>query len=492
MRQEKAVMNHSAIRKKARKHLKGNWKKLSIIMIICALATTFLSLDSLSLTITNNPLLSEKANITVSHSSGWSWTGEAAYPESAGTTSNSYSLSDILRSNLADTGISVFDLIRNLPVDFRIVLAVLTLLTLASPMMKYGMVLNLRSCMRKAEPRISALFCWKILPKAALSELIITLPVVALGYLNKEVENVGTLSSALILIAAIFFMVLEYMWAMRYYIWTENPEMGLIDTLRKSRIHMRGHKFRQFTFQLTFIGWNILESFANILFAAVLALLETPTVVSVLILMLLTPWLSLYKQMGEMVFFDDILNPSETEPADDEIPSADRESVSARSANEAVAWSMLSSRQYSHQRLREENLWEEYQALGVHPAIEIEWLKKYSRFLCDEYTLNPGVLDDILRFASEYGDTFSINRVVNTLGRYVDHESQPPEILLEQCAKVVSAINSGNFDDHIKFVREKKELLSDMADRLEFRLSKTDPNGSWRDILAVVRAGCIE
>ena len=45
---------------------------------------------------------------------------------------------------------------------------------------------------------------------------------------------------------------------MAYYIKLDNPEMGALETIKKSKEIMNGHKWEYFVLQLSFIGWMIL------------------------------------------------------------------------------------------------------------------------------------------------------------------------------------------------------------------------------------------
>ena len=65
-----------------------------------------------------------------------------------------------------------------------------------------------------------------------------------------------TLGLCLFIIPGILLMLA---YAMVPYILDEHPEMSVIDTLRASRLMMRGHKYDLFYFFLTFIGWAILS-----------------------------------------------------------------------------------------------------------------------------------------------------------------------------------------------------------------------------------------
>ena len=53
-------------------------------------------------------------------------------------------------------------------------------------------------------------------------------------------------------------LILGLAYAMVPFVIHDNPEMGVRDVLRTSRLMMRGHKWELFVLQLTFIGWVLL------------------------------------------------------------------------------------------------------------------------------------------------------------------------------------------------------------------------------------------
>ena len=55
-------------------------------------------------------------------------------------------------------------------------------------------------------------------------------------------------------------IILALMYSQAMYIYIENPEMGVIEALKTSRLAMQGHKADFFVLQLSFIGWGILTA----------------------------------------------------------------------------------------------------------------------------------------------------------------------------------------------------------------------------------------
>lgn len=67
-----------------------------------------------------------------------------------------------------------------------------------------------------------------------------------------------TLWSLLFIIPGI---IAAYSYQMTYYILLDNPDMGVMDAIKKSKEMMKGHKFDFFVLQLSFIGWIIVGIF---------------------------------------------------------------------------------------------------------------------------------------------------------------------------------------------------------------------------------------
>ena len=59
---------------------------------------------------------------------------------------------------------------------------------------------------------------------------------------------------------AIGSIILAFAYSLVPFIIRDNPEMGVRDVLRTSRLMMRGHKWELFVLQLSFIGWYLLAS----------------------------------------------------------------------------------------------------------------------------------------------------------------------------------------------------------------------------------------
>lgn len=56
-------------------------------------------------------------------------------------------------------------------------------------------------------------------------------------------------------------IIATYAYKMIYYIKLDNPEIGILDAIKKSKEMMNGHKWDFFVLELSFIGWIILGVF---------------------------------------------------------------------------------------------------------------------------------------------------------------------------------------------------------------------------------------
>lgn len=84
------------------------------------------------------------------------------------------------------------------------------------------------------------------------------------SFVNSMVANI--LMSIFIFLWSLLFIIPGiikfYAYSMTHYIIADEPEIDFMEAIRKSQEMMRGHKFRLFKLQLSFIGWFILGALA--------------------------------------------------------------------------------------------------------------------------------------------------------------------------------------------------------------------------------------
>ena len=78
-------------------------------------------------------------------------------------------------------------------------------------------------------------------------------------------------------------IILAFGYTMINYVYIDNPEIGIIEVMKKSREMMKGYKWDYFVFNLSFIGWVILLPFT---------------------LCILAVWLVPYMTVAEAIYYD--------------------------------------------------------------------------------------------------------------------------------------------------------------------------------------------
>ena len=80
-----------------------------------------------------------------------------------------------------------------------------------------------------------------------------------------KIIGLHILMSLLIFLGTLCFVVpgiiLSYAYSQAFYVLIDNPDMGIIQILRRSRIMMRGHKLEFFVFQISYFFWHLLSGF---------------------------------------------------------------------------------------------------------------------------------------------------------------------------------------------------------------------------------------
>ena len=77
--------------------------------------------------------------------------------------------------------------------------------------------------------------------------------------LSSMLAGIVVFFGTLVLIIPGIILALGY--AMISYLYIDNPEIGVVDVLKKSRTMMKGHKWEYFCLNLSFLGWMILGIF---------------------------------------------------------------------------------------------------------------------------------------------------------------------------------------------------------------------------------------
>ena len=92
--------------------------------------------------------------------------------------------------------------------------------------------------------------------------------------------------------------VAAYRYSMAYYILADNPEIGVMEAIRRSKVMTRGNKMKLFCLELSFIGWAILIELVATLFGYLLPEL------GIAVSMLLTVALTCYTQASIAAYYE--------------------------------------------------------------------------------------------------------------------------------------------------------------------------------------------
>ena len=87
---------------------------------------------------------------------------------------------------------------------------------------------------------------------------LILIPAIIIMVLVALLLQSGAVSIILVILALVYSVWIGLMYSQITFILVDNPELDIIDTMRRSRTLMNGNKWRFFLLGLSFIGWIIL------------------------------------------------------------------------------------------------------------------------------------------------------------------------------------------------------------------------------------------
>jgi uncharacterized membrane protein len=90
---------------------------------------------------------------------------------------------------------------------------------------------------------------------------LILVPAIIILVLVGLVLQSGVVAVILVILALVYSIWIGLMYSMISFIIIDNPELDIIDTMRRSRTLMNGNKWRYFLLGLSFLGWIILGIF---------------------------------------------------------------------------------------------------------------------------------------------------------------------------------------------------------------------------------------
>lgn len=300
-----------------------------------------------------------------------------------------------------------------------------------------------------------------------------------------------------------------------------HPEMGPIEALRESRIRMNGFKMGLFALELSFLGWALLIVLGSELSYRLVGAIGNPALAVIAdYLCTAALWfgsaaLMAYMFTAEALFFEQVekvranpyfegaqnanpygqsANPygQSAKPygqyAQDPEPQSEPEPEPA--ADEAEAEKMYLRYGCSRNAMRRAGVLEEYEAMGAASYREEIWRRDYANALMRRFGADESALDDVLRLAAEYSMDGLTDRAMERIERHIREESVPPETVLNMAGRAAAMLTSGAFDGDPGFVARKKAQILSMTDRMELRLSASDPGGSWMKLAEMIRGMC--
>ena len=81
-------------------------------------------------------------------------------------------------------------------------------------------------------------------------------------------------------------------------------------------------------------------------------------------------------------------------------------------------------------------------------------------------------------------------RALQRIERHIRQQTLPDVEILNMAGRTLALITSGAFAQSEGFVERKRQQVSDMADRLEKRLSESQPEGEWEKAMQLIRQMC--
>jgi len=104
-------------------------------------------------------------------------------------------------------------------------------------------------------------------------------------------------------------IVAAYSYSQAVYCLLDDPEIGVLEAIRRSKLMMRGQKFNLFVLQLSFIGWELLVSAIGWVMMSGLSLLNTSLAywVSSLVIWLFNLWLMPYMNITFAGFYNHLI-----------------------------------------------------------------------------------------------------------------------------------------------------------------------------------------
>lgn len=302
-------------------------------------------------------------------------------------------------------------------------------------------------------------------------------------------------------------IVTAYNYSMADYILYTHPEMGVMEVLRESKKRMYGHRLGLLVLELSFIGWALLASLPALVavYAVNPASFWVIYGVGTIVSMLASIFVQTYMHVSFIAYFRNVDRASvwhnqarageeefihsrfgEGEPMEEEVPV---HTEPEPYVDVGVARSLFMEYGCSHAKLRDAGMMEEYEQMHIDSSMEMSWIRDYAQSLMLRFNRDALTLDALLTLAGEYAMDDLVSRVLERIERHIRQQTLPDAEIMNMAGRVLALLVSGAFADNPGFVQRKKQQISDMAERLAYRLESAD-DGSWQEALRLIRGMC--
>lgn len=386
--------------------------------------------------------------------------------------------------------------------------------SLLTCVMAVGLYRAIETLLDGGEPSARQLFPMHLLGKTiglsiltaliALASMVPFIIAFAIGWVYESLPAVILCMPALI----IPFVVITRMMMAEYHLARE-PGIRAGQAIRKSFAGMKGNFWAFIGLNLSFIGWVFLQELVLNAGASILIRLPGGPLAYWVLSFVSNVLLQTYILVSQTAFFRSIADGSraewkafrsEKEGYTQSEPFAEGEEVrlgvqaqpaaTVLSADETVAKDMFLQHKCSRRLMQEAGLLDAYNALNPSPINEERFKREYADGLMRRFDHDPAALDDILNLCAEYALDDLLSRALQRVERHIRQQTLPDEEILNMCGRTLALLVSGRFDENPGFVERKKQQISDMADRLEARLSESSAEGIWSEALAMIRKMC--
>lgn len=284
-------------------------------------------------------------------------------------------------------------------------------------------------------------------------------------------------------------IVLACSYAESNYLLANDPSLGPIEALRKSRSHMQGKKLMLFVYIIGFIPWILIRSLVmELVFQMVGNMGWTGDLIYTIISWALTGVLLAYLRIGMVRFFNEIaaipaFDPeAEAKRAAEEVEAeraAAEEERKREEKNAQLAEYLYYENGCSRERLNRNGLLERYEKLGLSQYRENYLREAYARELMQRFDSDPNTINDIVSLCREYAMDNLADRAIARIQRYAREGLIPQMQVLDMAKQMLGMLHSGAFSENPGFAARKQTDILNIAESIHEKAADLDPDGEW-------------